>query len=128
MSKPARVQPVFTNLGMHFVQAGSEVVLVQVEVNVRGLLSLHARRLIKSRRGMATVSSQTVRMTIATPEGQETAAAARDVVEKCEGYDRMHAEHASMARQNIALFEQVGFLNRKLSDRQCALEREGSGI
>lgn len=77
-----RVAPTFTNLGMHFVAAGSEVVLVQVEVNVRGLLAVHARRLIKSKRGTANLSQGTVRMSIASPDDQERAARAREQAEE----------------------------------------------
>jgi hypothetical protein len=66
--------PTFTSLGMHFVSVSAkDVVTVLVEVNVRGLLSLHARRLCKSKRGMACLSSGTVRMTLATPTDHEAA-------------------------------------------------------
>ncbi len=64
----------FTSLGMHFVNVSkTEVATVLVEVNVRGLLAVHARRLCKSKRGMATVSSGTVRITLATPGDRELA-------------------------------------------------------
>ena len=69
-----RTAPTFTSLGMHFVNvSATEVATVLVEVNVRGLLSLHARRLCKSKRGMATVSHGTVRVTLATPTDRELA-------------------------------------------------------
>ncbi|MES2697263.1 MAG: hypothetical protein V4773_27610 [Verrucomicrobiota bacterium] len=74
--KSQRPAIVFTNLGMHFVDAGAEVVTVQVEVNVRGLLAVHARRLIKSKRGVANVSFGTVRMTLASTDDKEKAARA----------------------------------------------------
>lgn len=71
MKRPA---PIFTNLGMHFVNVSADkVALVQVEVNVRGLLSVHARRLCKSKRGMACLSGGAVRMILATPEDREIA-------------------------------------------------------
>lgn len=66
--------PVFTSLGMHFVNVSADqVVLVQVEINVRGLLAVHGRRLVKSKRGAASASSGTVRMTLATPGDREIA-------------------------------------------------------
>lgn len=117
----SRVQPVFTNLGMHFVSAGAEVMLVQVEVNVRGLLSLHARRLIKSKRAMASVSSGTVRMTLATPDSQEKAVAVREVVAKCDDYDRM-------AELNCGLYAEVGRLRSLVRQPVFQAEHEGSGI
>lgn len=71
MKRPA---PVFTNLGMHFVNVSADrVVLVQVEVNVRGLLAVHGRRLVKSKSGRACLSSGAVRMSLATPDDREIA-------------------------------------------------------
>ena len=116
-----RAAPQFTNLGMYFVDAGAEVVLVQVEVNVRGLLAVHARRLIKSKRGIANLSQGTVRMTVATPDDQEKAQRAHAIAVKCEDHDRMAAE-------NIQLHSEVGKLRRLLQDRAFAREKEGSGI
>lgn len=59
---------------MHFVNLSrTEVATVLVEVNVRGLLAMHARRLCKSKRAMATVSSGTVRIALATPDSRELA-------------------------------------------------------
>lgn len=87
-----RAAPVFTDLGMHFVDTGAEVVLVQIEVKVRGLLAVHARRLIKSKRGTANVSQGTVRMSIATPDDQERAARARAVAEELASLQHKGAE------------------------------------
>lgn len=89
-----RPPAVFTNLGMHFLHVSAEhVALVQVEVNVRGLIAVHARRLCKSKRGLACVSSGTVRMTLATPDSQEAAAVvARQAIEKDAEIGRLHQE------------------------------------
>lgn len=116
-----RTPPQFTNLGMHFVAAGSDVVLVQVEVNVRGLLAVHARRLIKSKRGTANISFGTVRLTVATPDDQERAHRAHEVATKCEDYDRM-------AEQNTALLAENGLLRQLINERNHVRENHGSGI
>lgn len=116
-----RAAPVFTNLGMHFVAAGSDVVLVQIEVNVRGLLAVHARRLIKSKRGVANVSFGTVRLTVATPDDQEKANRAHVMATKCDDYDRM-------AEQNINLHAENGLLRQLINERNYARESHGSGI
>ncbi|QYM80252.1 hypothetical protein K0B96_06460 [Horticoccus luteus] len=85
MTPQGKKSPVFTNLGMHFVDAGAEIVLVHVDVNVRGLLALHARRLIKSKRALATLGKGTIRMSIASADDQERAARARAVAEEFDG-------------------------------------------
>ncbi|MBI5689291.1 MAG: hypothetical protein HZC55_04280 [Verrucomicrobia bacterium] len=90
--KSKRAAPVFTNLGMYFVDAGVEIVLVQVEVNVRGLLAVHARRLIKSKRGAANLSRGTVRMSIASAGDQERAARARETAEELSALQHQVAE------------------------------------
>lgn len=89
-----RNPPVFTNLGMHFLQVSADkIVLVQVEVNVRGLIAVHARRLCKSKRGLACVSSGTVRMSLATPDCKEAATVvALQAVEKDDEIERLHCE------------------------------------
>lgn len=105
MSTCGRKAPVFTNLGMHFVDAGSELVLVEVQVNVRGLLALHARRLIKSKQALATVGRGTVRMSIATPDDQERAARAKACAVEVEALMRKCAglQHdLDMARRGIS--------------------------
>ncbi len=116
-----RAAPVFTNLGMHFVAAGLDVILVQIEVNVRGLLAVHTRRLIKSKRGVANVSFGTVRMTIASPDDKEKAARAHEIATRCEDYDRM-------AEQNINLLAENGLLRSELYCIRHRSENHGSGI
>jgi len=116
-----RPAPSFTNLGMHFVAAGREVVLVQVEINVRGLLAKNARRLIKSKRGVACLSGGAVRMTIATPDDQEKAHREAEIVRRCEDYDRM-------AQENVRLYSELGDLKRKTIGAAFHRQSDGSGI
>lgn len=99
MKRPA---PVFTNLGMHFVNvSANQVVLVQVEVNVRGLLAVHGRRLCKSKVGKASASSGTVRMTLATPDDREIAHA----VAHSPAFINERAAHDAMSENERLLTE-----------------------
>ncbi len=103
----------YTNLGMHFVNVSAEeVVLVQVEVNLRGLLAVHGRRLVKSKRGIASASSGTVRMTLATPGDREIAHAVahspgftneRDLHDALEENERLHREITRLRHEVIEL-------------------------
>jgi hypothetical protein len=98
-----RIAPTFTNLGMHYVYDGVQCVLVQVEVNVRGLLAVHARRLIKSKRGQANLSRGTVRMSLASPDDQERAREAQRVKEEMAELLRENQSlRRTLTRHNIA--------------------------
>jgi len=64
-----------TSLGMYWMLTSDETpVLVQVEINVPRLLAISAERLFRSKRGAAASGKGSVRISIATPEGQEICA------------------------------------------------------
>ena len=101
MKQERKKAPTFTSIGMHFVQvSGAEIVLVAIDINVRGLLAVHARRLCKSKRGIATCCRGTVRMALATPADREIAAGLMVHKQNTTGY----VSQLSRMRNGLLLF------------------------
>lgn len=68
---------------MHFMPAPDETpVLVSIEVNVPRLLAILAKRVGKSKRGVASIGRGSVRVALATPEAREVCAAASQATPK----------------------------------------------